>query len=111
MLFAGLDEHDVVYQLIDVPDSVSTDPLAYIVNDLGLAGVWVNAMIDNSSKSRFCGIGYIYVREIDRFIPPKPFNSWVLSSDYIWVPPISHPGDGLYTWNETDQSWLPVEIS
>jgi hypothetical protein len=110
MLFAGIDDQNIVVQIIDVPDSVSTDPLSYIVHDLGLTGVWVNAMIDGEGRARYCGIGYIYIREMDRFVPPKPFDSWVLDGSFVWHPPVAHPGDGLYTWSEAEQRWMSVEI-
>ena len=42
-------------------------------------------------------------------IPPKPFDSWVLSEDKkIWEAPIEKPNDGVdYYWNEEELSWKP----
>jgi hypothetical protein len=43
----------------------------------------------------------------DAFIPPKPFNSWVLNEDTCrWDAPTPMPNDSnLYTWNEETLSW------
>jgi hypothetical protein len=64
---------------------------------------------DQSKALRFnyAGIGYIYDEHRDAFIPPKPFDSWVLDeSTCLWSPPISMPiDDNLYVWNEKTQSW------
>jgi hypothetical protein len=58
-------------------------------------------------RANFAGIGYTYDKEKDVFIPPKPFNSWVLNPNtYLWDSPIPYPNDGkLYFWNEQNQSW------
>jgi hypothetical protein len=68
---------------------------------------------DDQSKAyrfNFAGLGYTYDEERDAFIPPKPFESWVLDEDTcLWDAPIPMPEDGAtYTWNEGTQSWDPV---
>jgi hypothetical protein len=63
---------------------------------------------DDQSKAlrkNYAGIGYTYDRELDAFIPPKPFASWILDEDTcLWNAPIAKP-EGNYTWNEDEQSW------
>jgi hypothetical protein len=58
-------------------------------------------------RKNYAGIGYSYDPVRDAFIPPKPFNSWILNEDTcIWEPPIPYPTDDkLYSWNEETQSW------
>lgn len=58
-------------------------------------------------RKNYAGIGFIYDAERDAFIPPKPFNSWVLNEDTcLWEPPIPYPtDDNAYEWNEDEQSW------
>jgi hypothetical protein len=43
----------------------------------------------------------------DAFIPPKPFNSWVLNEDTCqWEAPVAKPDDDQdYKWNETIKNW------
>lgn len=62
-------------------------------------------------RKNYAGIGYSYDAERDAFIPPKPFESWLLNEDScLWEAPVPHPaGGGFYTWNEETGSWVPVE--
>jgi hypothetical protein len=56
-------------------------------------------------RKNYAGIGYTYNRELDAFIPPKPYASWVLDEETcLWNAPIAKP-EGNYTWNEDEQSW------
>ena len=48
----------------------------------------------------------------DAFIPPKPFNSWVLNNETcVWQPPKAYPTDGgIYQWNEEKLDWILQEV-
>jgi hypothetical protein len=65
--------------------------------------------VDNNVAFRknYAGIGYSYNSELDAFIPPKPFNSWILDqASCLWEAPVPMPADGKdYAWNEELQSW------
>jgi hypothetical protein len=62
-------------------------------------------------RKNFAGIGYSYDAVRDAFIPPKPFNSWLLDEETcLWNPPVPTPTDGMYTWDEETTSWVKVEI-
>jgi hypothetical protein len=58
-------------------------------------------------RKNYAGIGYHYDQQRDAFIPPKPFNSWILNEDTcLWESPIPYPQDNnKYNWNEENQSW------
>lgn len=58
-------------------------------------------------RKNFAGIGYSYSQELDAFIPPKPFESWILNTDKgDWEPPHAPPlDDQMYAWNEQLQDW------
>jgi len=58
-------------------------------------------------RKNHAGIGYTYDEDRDVFIPPKPFNSWILNEDTCrWEAPVAYPNDGqVYKWNETIQNW------
>ena len=62
-------------------------------------------------RKNYASIGYTYDQQRDAFIPPKPFNSWILNEDTCqWEAPVAYPNDGQrYNWNETNQSWDLVE--
>lgn len=58
-------------------------------------------------RKNYAGIGYSYDAQRDAFIPPKPFESWVLDEQTcLWDAPVPYPTDGrLYVWNESTVSW------
>jgi len=69
---------------------------------------------NNQSKSfrkNHAGKGHIYDLQRDAFIPPKPFNSWILNEQTCnWEAPIPYPTDGEgYLWNEENLSWILLE--
>lgn len=68
---------------------------------------WVQTSYNGSVRYRFAGIGYNYHQELDAFIPPKPFDSWVLDeATASWQAPFERPDDGKnYIWNESIASW------
>jgi hypothetical protein len=59
-------------------------------------------------RKNHAGIGYTYDETRDAFIPPKPFNSWILNeTTCIWNAPVAYPIDGKkYNWNEETQNWI-----
>jgi len=58
-------------------------------------------------RKNYAGIGYTWDEALDGFIPPKPYDSWVLNEDScLWEAPIAYPDDGeTYEWNEETTSW------
>lgn len=62
-------------------------------------------------RKNYAGLGYTYDAGRDAFIPPKPFNSWVLNeTTCLWDAPVPMPTDGKrYTWDEATTSWVVVE--
>lgn len=63
-------------------------------------------------RKNYAGIGYTYDEARDAFIPPKPFDSWILNEDTcLWEAPSPMPNDGKrYKWDESTQSWVEIEI-
>jgi len=59
-------------------------------------------------RKNYAGIGYSYDSQRDAFIPPKPYNSWVLNEfSCLWESPIPYPNnDNSYFWDEETQSWV-----
>jgi hypothetical protein len=65
-------------------------------------------------RKNHAGIGYTYDEDRDAFIPPKPFNSWVLNEDTCrWEAPVAMPeltqeqidNKNYYAWNEQIKNW------
>jgi hypothetical protein len=64
-------------------------------------------------RKNYAGIGYTYSEDLDAFIPPQPYSSWILNTDTCqWEPPTSLPQDGKnYRWDEATTSWVVYEVS
>jgi len=61
-------------------------------------------------RKNFAGIGYTYDKQRDAFIPPKPFNSWILNeTTCLWEAPVAIPTADIqtkfYSWNESILNW------
>jgi len=61
-------------------------------------------------RKNHAGIGYTYDSNRDAFIPPKPYNSWILNEDTcLWEAPVAYPVDSninnRYKWNEEILNW------
>ncbi len=69
------------------------------------AGVHLNG--GTPFRKNYAGVGDTYDQSRDAFIPPKPYNSWVLNETTCrWEAPIPYPDDGkIYLWNEETQQW------
>ena len=61
-------------------------------------------------RGNYAGIGYTYDEDLDAFIPPTPFPSWVLNEDtFSWDAPIPYPSEGDWRWDESAGVWVEVE--
>ena len=62
-------------------------------------------------RKNYAGKGYTYDEARDAFIPPKPYDSWILNEDAcLWEAPVAYPDDGKdYKWNEETTSWVLLE--
>ena len=58
-------------------------------------------------RKNHAGIGYTYDEDRDAFIPPKPFNSWILNEETcLWEAPVALPDtENRYNWNEETKQW------
>jgi hypothetical protein len=67
---------------------------------------------DRPLRKNYAGIGYSYDAEKDAFIPPKPFESWLLNDETcLWEAPVAMPDDGkMYVWDEPTVAWKEVVL-
>ena len=113
--FAKLDENNVVTQVIAIANSETADANGVEKEYIGAAfcerlfgGTWKQTSYNNNIRKNYAGIGFTYHEDIDAFVPPKPFASWVLNQETAkWEAPVAMPDDGKkYEWNEDSQSWI-----
>jgi hypothetical protein len=82
-------------------------------------GQWIQTSYNTSGgqhpegrplRKNYAGIGYSYNAQLDAFIPPKPFASWILDEETcLWNSPTAKP-EGDYVWNEETLSWIENTI-
>lgn len=115
--FAQLDENNVVTQVIVVANSDTADASGVEKEHIGAAfcerlfgGTWKQTSYNGNKRKNYAGIGYTYREDIDAFVPPKPFASWLLNEATAqWEAPVAMPDDGgRYTWDEDNQAWVEV---
>jgi len=72
----------------------------------------VRTSYNGSIRKNYAGIGFFYDENLDAFISPKLFESWVLNLDTCqWEAPIEKPTDEkFYLWNETLKNWVEIPL-
>ena len=117
--FAKLDENNVVVDVnvvnnedilnLEFPDSEPFG-IVFLSNWSGGYIRWRQTSYNSAFRKNYAGIGYTYDPQRDAFIPPKPYESWLLNEDTCqWEPPIPMPNDGsYYDWDEITTSWVQV---
>jgi len=119
--FAKLGTGNIIEQVISINNSVITDSNGVEQEKLGVdfinklyntRDVWKQTSYNRTFRKNYAGIGYQYDQMRDAFIPPKPFNSWILNEDTCrWEAPVAYPQDGnRYKWNESTLTWDIVEV-
>ncbi len=108
--FAKLGVGNKVERVEVVSNDVATTEQAgvdFLNNLYGSRDVWVQTSYNGNIRKNFASKGYKYDQTRDAFIPPKPYNSWVLNeTTCLWESPVAYPTDGQgYTWNEDNQTW------
>jgi hypothetical protein len=120
--FAELDENNVVKRVIVVDNKDTSDANGNELESIGVAfcqkllgGNWKQTSYNGNIRKNYAGIGYTYRADIDAFVAPQPYPSWVLDVNAQWQAPVPMPQDAgtgeppkMYTWDEGTQSWVVV---
>lgn len=98
MFWAEINENRVTRVTVSETEEFGAE---WLMANVG--GVWVAVPTDMPVSP-----GYEYEVDLHRFIPPKPFASWVLNeSDLVWEAPIPMPDDNqVYFWDEELGDWV-----
>jgi hypothetical protein len=109
--FAELDDNNIVIRVLVTDNEAPNEGYDWLVENLG--GTWVKTSYNANIRKNYAGIGYSYDEELDAFIPPKPFKSWLLDQEScLWVAPVTYPIDGFtYLWNEEKLDWELADFS
>jgi len=118
--FAELDEHNIVKRVLVVNDDYLKDENGNEIEALGCAhmeavhgGRWIKTSYNNNIRHRYAGKGFIYDKNLDVFLPPKYFDSWILDeNNYEWKAPVPKPTNTpngfYYEWNEESVNWVLI---
>jgi len=116
--WAEIDENKIVLRVL-VTDNNHPDGqegYTWLVNNLG--GTWLKTSYNTMGgihklggipfRKNYAGIGHTYDEARDAFIPPKPYESWVLNDETcLWEPPVVYPNNGKhYSWDESQVNWI-----
>lgn len=131
--FAEIDENNLVLRVLVVDNENVLDEngneneqvgIKFLQNIFGLDTRWVQTSYNGNFRYRYAGIEMIYDENLDVFLPPKIYQSWILNNEtYDWDPPINEPElteeqksqRGYYEWNEDIIDWelkyIPSKVS
>ena len=117
--FCKLDENNIVTQVIVVSNDDIKDVNGVEVEEIGVAFCkkllgadtnWKQTSYNNNFRVRYAGIGYKFYEDLNAFVPPSPFPSWVLVEETAdWVSPLGAAptlteeqitSRSFYRWNE-----------
>ena len=117
--FAKLDENNVVTQVHVVHNNELLDEngveqeqkgIDFLVAWSGGYPHWKQTSYNGNFRKNYAGIGYTYRQDIDAFVPPKPYASWILNANAQWEAPVAMPTDGKYEWDEATTSWVAKDL-
>ena len=117
--FARIDENNIVTSVVVVENKDTSDAAGIEKEHIGaahlekiLGGTWKQTSYNGNMRKNYAGIGYTYRADIDAFVPPQPFASWVLNEMTAqWEPPVPYPTDGnLYQWDEATTNWVSYAL-
>ena len=89
--FAKLNENNIVLEVLVVKNEVILDEnnneneqkgIDFLKNVTGHEK-WKQTSYNHNFRNCYAGLGYLYDDQNDRFIEPKPFNSWILVNELV----------------------------
>lgn len=125
--FAELDENNVVIYVAYVNNEDCLDEFGNESEEVGIAHlhkhngadrIWKQTSYNRNFRGEYAGIGFTYNEQLDVFLSPKPYPSWVLNElTKNWESPIGdHPelteqeilGGVYYLWDEESLQWIKI---
>jgi hypothetical protein len=113
--YAFLDDNNIVIEVITGIDESELieglDTETWYGNFRGK--VCKRTSYNGNYRKNYAGRGFTFDAERDAFIPPKPFDSWILNEQTCrWESPTPYPTDGFtYFWNESNLTWELADFS
>ena len=107
-LIAFLDSDNIVTQVVQSPDDGQDWVSIYAERKNCKC---VETKIDGSIRRKFAKPGYTYHEDIDSFVEPCPYSSWVFNkTSKQWEAPVAMPddenGDLIFKWDDSKENWV-----
>ena len=118
--FAEIDENNIVLRVVVVDNKDTADASGVEKEHIGaahlekiLGGTWKQTSYNGNFRKNYAGVGYSFDATRNAFIPPKPYNSWVLNEETAqWDAPMPMPQDGkMYSWDEETTTWIEINTN
>lgn len=125
--FAEINKDGMVLRVLVVDNENENNGQDFLANDMNLGGIWIQTSYNSKGgihyladgitpsgkphlRYNYASYGYTYDSIRDAFIPPKPFNSWILDEETCWwKPPIPEPETGgPWEWDEELGEWKEI---
>jgi len=131
--FAKLGTGNIVLRVTVVSNDIAITEKAgeeFLQNLHGSRDIWKQTSFNTTGgvhklggtpfRKNYAGVGYTYDQTRDAFIPPKPYDSWILNeTTCLWEAPVSQPEltdeqqsqnnskthNWYYSWNEETKQW------
>lgn len=104
--WAEIDENNIVLRVLvgDNNDPNLDEGYQWLIDNLG--GTWIKTSYHGNIRKNFAGIGLTYNEDLDAFLAPQPYDSWILDEEICrWVPPTTKPLGERSVWDEETISW------
>jgi hypothetical protein len=99
--YAELNENNEVIYVAYMGNEIITDENGNEVEELGIQHLhthhgterkWVRTSYGGNFRGKYAGLGDTYREDLDMFISPSPYPSWILNETTgQWEAPISQP--------------------
>ena len=117
--FCKLDENNIVEQVVVISNDDIKDENGNEIEEIGIAFCkkifgddtnWKQTSYNNNFRVRYAGTGYKFYEDLNAFVPPSTFPSWILNEETcLWEAPVPYPTDGkVYNWNEELGDWVEI---
>ena len=123
--YARLDENNVVTQVIVVANEDTADSNGVEAEEIGVAFCkkllgadtrWKQTSYNGNFRVRYAGTGYKFYEDLNAFVPPSTFESWVLVEETAdWESPVGPAPElteaqvesrSFYKWDEENLEWV-----
>ena len=120
--FAKIGLNNIVTEVLVVANRETMDAQGNEQESIGIEFLktltghetWIQTSYNGNIRKNYAGIGYTFNSDLDAFVPPKPFASWLLNEETAqWEAPTPMPEDAgtgeppkMYSWDEATTSWV-----